>query len=346
MQLGRPKPPFYVLPVYVRLLLLLLESKGIDSAGALAGSGVTMATLRTNQSLVDFPAAQLIVRNALRLTGNDGLGLEVGDMVRPYHGYPGLAAATSNTVQQALHHMSRYGRLLFDGVDFAFSRTANSGVLSIIEHSPLDDTRIFWLESMAATSCQLLRALTGMPFDGLTVAFPYPRPAWSTRYDLLGAEAVVFDAPEMACTIPLSILDVRCVSADAESCRLACDECEKALCTRTRKDIVLQVNRYLSARVGRYPTLNEFAHDHGMSSRTVIRQLAARGTAYQRLLDAARQKQAIWYLRNTHDSIESIACQLGYADASNFSRTCRRWFQVSPSAIRDAPSAPQEEQGG
>lgn len=343
MQPGRPQPPFYVLPVYVRLLLLLLESKGIDPAGILDGSGVTTAVLRTNQSLVDFPAAQIIVRNALQATGNAGLGLEVGDMVRPYHGYPGLAAATSNTVQQALHHLSRYGRLLFDGVDFAFARTAHRGVLSVIEHSPLDDTRIFWLESMAATSCQLLRALTGMPFDGLQVAFPYPRPAWSARYELLAAASIVFDAPEMSCTVPLSVLDVRCVSADTESCRLACDECEKALCARARKDIVVQVNRYLSARMGRYPTLNEFADDHGMSSRTVIRQLAARGTAYQRLLDAARQKQAIWYLRNTQDSIESIACQLGYADASNFSRTCRRWFQASPSAIRDGLAAPSAE---
>lgn len=340
MQVGRPKPPFYVLPVYVRLLLLLLESKGIDSAGVLDGSGVTMPMLRTNQSLVDFAAAQAIVRNALHLTGNAGLGLEVGDMVRPYHGYPGLAAATSNTVQQALHHISLYGRLLFDGVDFSFTRTQQSGVLTVIEQSPLDDTRIFWLESMAATSCQLLRALTGMPFDGLTVAFPYPRPAWSERYTLLAAESVVFDAPALTCTLPLSVLDMRCVSADAESCRLACDECEKALCTRSRKDIVVQVNRYLSARVGHYPTLKDFAQEHGVSSRTVIRQLAARGTAYQRLLDAARQKQALWYLRNTQDSIESIACQLGYADASNFSRTCRRWFQASPSAIRD------EQHGG
>ena len=33
-------------------------------------------------------------------------------------------------------------------------------------------------------------------------------------------------------------------------------------------------------------------------------------------------------------SVEEVAAQLGYADTSNFSRTVRRWFGVTPRAMR------------
>jgi hypothetical protein len=63
-------------------------------------------------------------------------------------------------------------------------------------------------------------------------------------------------------------------------------------------------------------------------------KLKAHGTSYQMLLDDVRQELAIWYLRQTDLSVEAIAERLGYSDTSNFSRTCKRWFGLTPRQIR------------
>ena len=78
----------------------------------------------------------------------------------------------------------------------------------------------------------------------------------------------------------------------------------------------------------------EMAKTLQMSERTLNRKLKAQGTSYQMLLDDVRQELAVWYLRQTDMSVEMIAERLGYRDTSNFSRTCKRWFGVTPRAIR------------
>ena len=88
-----------------------------------------------------------------------------------------------------------------------------------------------------------------------------------------------------------------------------------------------------------YPTLAALAADFAMSPRTLIRRLKAEGTRYQALQDELRQQRALWYLQHTRDPVEAIAARLGYEDTSNFSRTFRRWFGVTPSDVR-AGAAP------
>ena len=71
-----------------------------------------------------------------------------------------------------------------------------------------------------------------------------------------------------------------------------------------------------------------------MSRRTLIRKLKTEGTSYQDLLDGVRQELAAWYLLETTVAVEQIAERLGCQDPSNFSRTFRRWFGVTPHSMR------------
>jgi AraC-like DNA-binding protein len=38
--------------------------------------------------------------------------------------------------------------------------------------------------------------------------------------------------------------------------------------------------------------------------------------------------------------VEDIAARLGYTDTSNFSRTVKRWFGSTPSALRQGSATP------
>ena len=83
-----------------------------------------------------------------------------------------------------------------------------------------------------------------------------------------------------------------------------------------------------------YPSLDDVASRLAMSRRTLIRKLKTEGTSYQELLDGVRQELAAWYLLETTIAVEQIAERLGYQDTSNFSRTFRRWFGMTPHAMR------------
>jgi AraC family transcriptional regulator len=51
-----------------------------------------------------------------------------------------------------------------------------------------------------------------------------------------------------------------------------------------------------------------------------------------------RIERAAWHLKNTDDSISSIAAESGYESLEGFSRAFREWFHVSPTEYRSSPA--------
>ena len=82
------------------------------------------------------------------------------------------------------------------------------------------------------------------------------------------------------------------------------------------------------------PTLQDMAEKENLTERTFMRHVQAEGTSYQQLLDDVRQERACWLLEHTDTTVEAIAQALGYEDASNFSRTFRRWVGMPPGEFR------------
>jgi AraC-like DNA-binding protein len=70
--------------------------------------------------------------------------------------------------------------------------------------------------------------------------------------------------------------------------------------------------------------------------RTIQRMLAAEGTTYWALVDAARQDRACRMLRETPDRVADIAMDLGYDEPAHFTRAFRRWTGCSPREFRAA----------
>lgn len=82
------------------------------------------------------------------------------------------------------------------------------------------------------------------------------------------------------------------------------------------------------------PDLNQCAALLNLSPRTFIRRLETQGQSYKALLRAVRMEHALDMLSNTYLGVNDIADRLGYADASNFVRAFRQWFDQTPAAWR------------
>lgn len=71
-----------------------------------------------------------------------------------------------------------------------------------------------------------------------------------------------------------------------------------------------------------------------MHPRTLQRHLAAERTSFEALREAVQRETARRYLCETRVPLTQLASLLGHAEQSVLTRACRRWFGMTPSALR------------
>ena len=81
-------------------------------------------------------------------------------------------------------------------------------------------------------------------------------------------------------------------------------------------------------------TLETLARQFGLSPATLRRRLDEEGSGWQRLKDEVRRDLAIHRLADRRLSVEQVAAELGFNDASSFHRAFRKWTGAAPGAYR------------
>ncbi len=87
-------------------------------------------------------------------------------------------------------------------------------------------------------------------------------------------------------------------------------------------------------------TLEVVAEQFHLHPKTLQRRLADENTTFAALVDQVRKDAADRYLRTTGISLSHLARELGYAEQSVLSRSCKRWFGSGPAAYRNQTRMP------
>ncbi len=82
-------------------------------------------------------------------------------------------------------------------------------------------------------------------------------------------------------------------------------------------------------------TLNVVAEQFHLHPKTLQRRLAEENTTFVILVDRVRKDVADRYLRTTGIGLTHLARELGYAEQSVLTRSCKRWFGTGPAAYRN-----------
>ena len=319
---------------YLLVLAALVAERGYPLEGICEGTTLNIKQLGQLGTRVDASQADRVIMNALAITGDSALGLEVGQKLNlGAHAVVGQTFMACSNLAEALDSLVRYD-LLLTGRQARLSHfhdqtASRAGLELTLDGDALPDR--FAFEAIFSALQKTLSDLLQTPVDDLSVAFPYERPDNTQSFQLIFGDQVSFNAGRATFTLPQSMMNRPLPTSnptlkalyDAECARLLADLSETSSCAE-------QTLQALEKLQGQYPQLEQMAAMLNVSARTYRRRLAAESTSFQALLDASRLKYAKQLLARG-ETVLGTALSLGFNDASNFRRAFSQWCGESPS---------------
>ncbi|MBR8257230.1 AraC family transcriptional regulator [Burkholderia ambifaria] len=321
----------------LRALFAELADQDVSAAQLLEGSGVTRDQLNDPRCMVSRSQRLAIYRNVQRLSARPDVGMAAGRKQRLsdfcVFGYamascPTLGAA----LDLGLKQLPRAGHVLHvsshvEG-DLGIWSTHNPASLG----EALPFVSEFWCSSIHGLLCDILEK----PFPSIRMLFAYPAPPhWHTYEQEFGCP-IEFDAGVNEWHYDAGARELPLPNANPMTTRIfqsfwwdppLIDEAEGL-------DLVSTITAILMNQNGDIENVDSVAEKLGVSVRTLHRRLAAEGITYKSIVDEVRQKLAFRYLKQTTMTIEQIAEQTGFSDASNFRKAFKRWTGRTPGDVR------------
>ncbi len=321
---------------YPLLLLEILLDRGLETASVAQESGIPAHVLSKPDARITLIQWTRLALYAVRLSGDEGLGLEYGLRLRPSaHGFLGYAAMTAPTLREAIALASKYFRMRLLSYQLTLSEAGDHAILEIAEVHPIPMLRSFFFECLLGGLLQLPGSFIGEHAPEMELRVDWPEPVYFVRYrERLPRTHFSCDANQLR--FSRTLLDRRPVLADDSAHRQALSQVEReyASVPRDDGDLVARVRAELALAPSGYPTQAALAERLHMSARNLHRRLDARGTRYQILLDEARLRDACRLLESSALELQAIAVQLGFQNPPGFTRAFKRWAGVTPSDYR------------
>lgn len=323
---------------YSRLVAHELGLTKADLPTLLHGTGLTAEGLLNEETLITAQQQLLVLDNALRLSGDDGFGLRLGQRLIPStHGAVGFMAFSSRDLYTALQAVQTFVpmRLSFANVELhetstqLFVKAGFDVPISSQQHRTLAETFV-------VVFFKLAEFIVGRSVSEAVSYFDYPEPAYANAYRNSLPGRVEFASDRFGIAIPLPLAREPNASANHENYLLALQQCEKqrAQLQTEKSSYQYQVERMLLEHPAGQLNEEEVASALFMSKRSLARRLKDEGTGFREIRERLLSEQAAGYLKDSQLSVEAIATLLGYHDSANFRRAFKRWFNTTPAEFR------------
>ena len=327
---------------YTAAFLHFLEKeKGLNIEEVLQGTKLESSVLTDPEGFVTPLQSNIIITNALRLSGEPDLGFQFGQRMKiSSHGFLGFAAMSAPNLQDAIQLMLKYFKTRTHALEVYFYIEQDQAVIKIEEAVLLEDLLPFIIETMFSSLYPTTNSVLGdIDESQVEVRLSYPKPEYAEKYQSNLPIKLSYDRSCNEIRFPVSLLQQSLVFSDPTNSKLAESECEKQLeLTEDYESILAKVRRLLTQNPGHFPNLEKVAEECNTSPRTLKRRLKMINTSYQEILDNARKRIAVDHLANTSKTVDEIAGLLGYNDPSNFGRAFKKWKGISPSGYRELVS--------
>jgi AraC-like DNA-binding protein len=316
----------------------LMRSLGVDPLPLLRRQGVTPEQLDDEDALV--PLHRLVAlgeASALATRCPDfGLRLSASQDIRML-GPLALVLQNAPTIGEALQSAARYLYVHSPALRFSVRprSTLVPGAMELrfeIDLPGQGAMRQSFDQSLGDTH-RIVRFLAGDHYKLLAVALPHrPLAPLSTYVRFFGApvhteqEHAGLHVGALTLKAPLREVNEALRQMALEHITRHYGEGDDALAPRVRSAL-----RQTLSNAGNKETITRLLNLH---PRTLQRRLAAEGTSFNALREEVRREAAQRYLCETRVPMSQLAGLLGLSEQSALTRSCRRWFGHTPSAVR------------
>ncbi|MGW2716815.1 AraC family transcriptional regulator [Streptomyces sp. NPDC001492] len=345
-----------IAPNILRYLVRVAGESGVDLQPLLTRVGLDPTVMGSAALRVSYRQGSDVIRQAVRLTGDEHLGLRVGAAQHlTAWGLIGLAMMAADTLQDAIETGVRYQNL--SGAMTVWSagwEDAGYVLCADLPDPALDPTvAVFLAEEAYSSVVTLTRLSVGAAFAPQAVEFGFPAPRDTRTFDDLFRCPVRFGAAGNRMVFPARWARAGMPGRDPITYASVLEVLEKETASRRDQQDLLEVLEISIAQsLPAVPSFTEQARRHASSERTLRRRLADCGTTYEAIVDGVRREQVEQLLRRPELTLRDITRQAGFADVSALRRAVRRWHGLTPLELRagllrrEAPTGPPERDAG
>jgi len=298
-------------------------------AAILEGTGVSEEEI--DRAPVEItPGQQFRQFDNMNLLFGEGWPLSAPELWRPSaHGALGVAVTSAPDVGAALYILAKYITAHAPNQRLKLIRTR--GTISLRHDFPValpESLEKVMAEALLLGVSSMLGLLLGHAQQDLRFDYRWPEPPYGGNLEAALGGRVRWGAAANAVVVPTDLMAMRSPLANAALNQHAVELLEQAAAANAGPDSLrARVQRLLATSDhGRLPS-SFVARSLGLSQRTFARRLADTGASYRDLVDAELKARASRWLEAGLFSKAEIGERLGFADATGFSRACRRWFR-------------------
>lgn len=331
-RLKRPAMHVVRAPVF-RQITFRLERLGAPVGQLLESAGISQELLALPDTLVPLANVFRFFELSCSSLGTEHLGLDLGlaSSLADFGDY-GKSLANSPTVGAYMQAGTRHYRCLNSGERLWLSHEEGGAIkinMSSSENRSLGAHQSH-LCTLIVTILTIRQAAGNDWLPGeLGLAYIPREPIPAT--ELFAGTRIVYGTQHSYITVPSCLIPQRFPQAGKS--RTSLPQGPGTPLPTDILDIVTNQIETLYTNKGT-PHIDTVAESLSMSRRTLQREIARRGTTYVDIVHHSRMRQACEDLDGSDKTITEIAFELGYTDASNFTRAFRRETGLSPSAFR------------
>ena len=303
----------------------LLSRVGIDPVQA--------AQPETRYSLAELNRLWRLVES---LTQDEAVGLTVARFVRPTSWQAlGFAIWASNTLMAGFERLAANFRMFADYGTLNISESNNQVDISLHKSLTIDHWSAAETDAFMGTCMLTARHIFEPGLVPLQVSLSRPQPADPTPWQRVFKCPVFFNAAHDTISFSEAVMHQPLLTASPELAAQNDALVVDYLARFDRSDLRGQLESLLLNHLplGKL-TLGQAAQRLGLSSRTLQRRLADKGSSFQIVVDALRSRQALLWVETGHLPLSEVGYRLGFTSAGNFTRAFKRWYQQSPKQRR------------
>lgn len=342
-------PEDFRFPVYyVEMVESLVRSRQGDVSRVAVRCGLDPAALQQPGSTLSLP--QFLALTALcqeHLLPGEPRSLQMlRHLPVTAHGMIGIAAMTSDTLDQALDVGLRYFPLTMPAFALHRQRIGNRVHVVVKRHhdfgSPLNE---ILTEIIMGSFCKMLFFADPSRLNGpghstalsMAVELTHTSTEDADSFAAYFGQLVRFGCPENRFSFAWNSLQQPLLTRNRNAHAALMATLEQQLHARPlHKPLTRNVRTLLlqALTTGGPPQAEALAQELGISTRTLSRRLSEEGATLPALIEAVRMERAELLLVSSDLPIARIAKSLGYAETAAFSRAFKRYTGMSPSEMR------------